>query len=74
MLSDYSGGESTDHEGDMEQFRNGKGFGGEKTPEWRFALRVEEISNKDKDKAEKMWLIVDHESAQGLLDLDPSTK
>jgi protection-of-telomeres protein 1 len=67
IISDYSGGESTDNEEDMRLFRSGKGFGGEKIWEWRFALQVEEAGEKG---SEKIWLIVNNEDGQMLLDQD----
>jgi protection of telomeres protein 1 len=70
VLSDYSGGESTDNEEDMRLFREGKGYGGEKTWDWRFALRVEDAGKKDKGHKESMWLTVDNQAAQMLLNMD----
>jgi protection-of-telomeres protein 1 len=74
MLSDFSGGESTDNEGDMAKFREGKGFGGEKKWEWRFALQVEDVTKNNKERRERIWLMVNHENAQALLKLDDATK
>lgn len=74
ILSDNSGGESTDNEEDMKLFRAGKGFGGERKWEWRFALQVEDASIKATSPAERMWLLVDHQSAQMLLNVDEATK
>ncbi len=70
MLSDYSGGESTDNEGDMQEFRRGKGFGAERKWEWRFALQVEDASKKSSNRAERAWLVVDNLAAQMLLKMD----
>lgn len=70
VLSDYSGGESTDNEEDMRLFRQGKGYGGEKTWEWRFALRVEDASKKAGSQEETIWLVVDNPAAQMLLNMD----
>lgn len=70
MLSDGSDGESTDLEEDMRQFRAGKGFGGERRWEWRFALQVEQAGNKPGDRMEKIWLVVDNSAAQRLLGQD----
>lgn len=67
ILSDYSGGEETDHEEDLRIFRSGKGFP-KKVWEWRFALQVEDASSKD--SKERLWLIVDNHAAQGLLGLE----
>ena len=68
MLSDYSGGEDTDIEADRRLFKNGKGFA--KKYEWRFALEVEDADPACKN--ERMWLLVDNHSAEGLLNLDAS--
>lgn len=70
VLSDYSGGESTDNEEDMRLFREGKGYGGEKTWEWRFALRVQDANNKARSPKDTMWLVVDNQAAQMLLNMD----
>jgi protection-of-telomeres protein 1 len=74
VLSDYSGGESTDNGEDMRLFRRGKGFGGEKTWEWRFALKVVDADKKSSPKTEKTeefaWLVVDNPAAQMLLNMD----
>lgn len=70
MLSDFSGGESTDNEGDMELFRKGQGFGGAKTWQWRFGLRVTDFDNKNPTAKDCMWLVVDNESGQSLLQMD----
>lgn len=70
VLSDYSGGESTDNEEDMRLFRQGKGYGGEKTWEWRFALRVQDADKKARSHKDTMWLIVDNQAAQMLLNMD----
>lgn len=67
MLSDYSGGEDTDPEGDMQEWKSGKGFP-EKNWEWRFALEVIDASNKASN--ERMWLMVENQDAQMLLDTD----
>lgn len=69
MLSDYSGGEDTDHEEDLRQFRNGKGFA-KNTWEWRFALKVEDASVKEPKETDRLWLLVDNMAAQGLLGLE----
>ncbi len=69
VLSDYSGGETTDHEEDMLLFREGKGYGGEKVWEWRFALRVQDADKKASHK-NTMWLIVDNQAGQMLLNMD----
>jgi protection of telomeres protein 1 len=66
ILSDYSGGEDTDLEEDRRIFRDGKGFA--KTYEWRFALEVEDADPQS--TRERMWLLVDNHSAQGLLNMD----
>lgn len=66
MLSDYSGGEDTDPEEDRRIFRDGKGFA--KKYEWRFALEVEDADPQS--TGERMWLLVDNHSAQGLLSMD----
>lgn len=72
ILSDYSGGESTDNEEDMRTFRKGKGFGGEKVWSWRFALLVEDLAEDHElvGKRPYIWLNVDNQAAQGLLDMD----
>jgi protection of telomeres protein 1 len=70
VLSDYSGGESTDNEEDMRLFREGKGYGGEKAWEWRFALRVQDADKKAKSHKDTMWLIVDNQAGQMLLKMD----
>lgn len=70
VLSDYSGGESTDNEGDMQEFRNGKGFGAERKWEWRFAFQIEDAQKKSSSPAERGWLIVDNLAAQMLLKMD----
>lgn len=70
VLSDFSGGESTDNEEEMRQFRRGKGFGGDKTWQWRFALQVANAGKKVTDPKECMWLIVENEPAQMLLNMD----
>lgn len=67
ILSDYSGGEDTDHEEDLRIFKEGKGFG-DKKYEWRFALEVEDADPKS--PKERMWLLVDNYGAQGLLNMD----
>ncbi|KAH8600048.1 hypothetical protein B0O99DRAFT_503754 [Bisporella sp. PMI_857] len=67
MLSDHSEGEGTNREEDMRIFKAGKGFGVKKW-EWRFALEVED-SDSQLPK-ERMWLVVDNLSGQGLLDID----
>jgi len=67
MLSDYSGGEDTDHEEDRRIFKDGKGFGKKKW-EWRFALEVEDASSKFPKT--RTWIVVDNLAAQGLLDMD----
>lgn len=70
MLSDNSDeDESSDNEENMRQFHAGKGFGSPKKWEWRFALQVED-SKKDREKATRMWLVVDNAAAQMLLNLD----
>lgn len=70
MLDDHSGGESTDNETDMKMYKDGKGFGGRKIWIWRFALFVEEVGRGANDNKERMWLIVDNQSAQMLLGMD----
>lgn len=70
VLSDYSGGESTDNEEDMRLFREGKGYGGENTWEWRFALRVQDADKKAGSHKDSMWLTVDNQAAQMLLNMD----
>ena len=67
MLSDYSGGEDTDREGDMRQWRQRNGRP-KKIWEWRFALQVIDASNKA--SKERMWLMVENQDAQMLLDMD----
>ena len=67
VLSDYSGGEDTDPEEDMRHFRDGKGFA-KHFWEWRFQLQVED-GNAQGSK-ERMWLVVDNQSAQMLLGLE----
>lgn len=67
MLSDYSGGEETDIEEDMQSYKNGKGYAKKKW-EWRFWLRLEDANLKE--SKERLWVIVDNYSAQGLLGLD----
>lgn len=67
MLSDYSGGEDTDAEEFNRSWKSGKGAP-LKQWEWRFALQVEDANNKAGQ--ERMWLIVDDMSGQGLLNLD----
>lgn len=72
MLSDYSGGEESDRDDDLRNFRNGHGFR-ERVWEWRFALQVEDAMDKklDGDKeSQKMWLLVDNHAAQMLLRLE----
>jgi protection of telomeres protein 1 len=69
-LSDYSGGESTDHEEDMRQYQEGKGYGGQKEWSWRFALRVEDANKKATKDSEMLWLLVDDKEGQMLLDRD----
>ena len=64
ILSDYSSDECSDVEENMRSFRSGRGFP-EMTWEWRFALQVEDAS--DKASKERMWLMVDNKAAQGLL-------
>lgn len=66
ILSDYSGGEDTDIEADRHLFKDGKGFA--KKYEWRFALEVEDADPTPEN--ERMWLLVDNHSAEGLLNLD----
>jgi protection-of-telomeres protein 1 len=66
MLSDYSGGEETDMEANRRLFKEGKGFA--KKYEWRFALEVEDADPTCKN--ERVWLLVDNHSAQGLLNKD----
>jgi len=74
MLSDYSGGEDTDYKESMKNFKSGKGFP-KKSWEWRFALEVQDADavgdsgGKDKKK-ERVLLMVDNHSAQGLLNMD----
>lgn len=70
VLSDYSGGESTDNEEDMRLFRQGKGYGGEKAWEWRFALRLQDADKKARSHRDTMWVIVDNQAAQMLLNID----
>src|SRR6187402_3616478 len=67
MLSDYSGGEETDLEEEMRNFKSGKGFA-KNIWEWRFALLVEDASSED--SKDRLWLFVDNHCAQGLLGLD----
>jgi protection-of-telomeres protein 1 len=67
ILSDYSGGEDTNPEEDRRLWKEGKGFG-KKRWEWRFALQVEDADPKA--PKERLWLIVDNHSGQGLLDMD----
>ncbi|RFU30763.1 hypothetical protein B7463_g5584, partial [Scytalidium lignicola] len=73
MLSDYSGGEDTDPEEDMRNFKSGKGFC-DRVWEWRFALQVEDAHKKNQDEdgkeKQKMWLMVDNQAAQMLLGLE----
>ncbi|CZS94473.1 uncharacterized protein RCO7_10094 [Rhynchosporium graminicola] len=71
MLSEYSGGENTDLEEDMRSYKSGKGFA-KKIWEWRFWLQVEDAGSSSRSKIpkERMWLLVDNASAQGLLGLD----
>jgi protection of telomeres protein 1 len=70
VLSDYSGDESTDNEEDMRLFREGKGYGGEKAWEWRFALRVQDADKKVRNQKDTMWLVVDNQAGQMLLNMD----
>ncbi|KAL3417691.1 Protection of telomeres protein 1 [Phlyctema vagabunda] len=73
VLSDYSGGEDTDHEEDMRRFKDGQGFGLKKW-EWRFALQVEDAGGSpSKTPKERMWLLVGHHDAQMLLGVDHAT-
>lgn len=67
MLSDYSGAEDTDLEEEGRLFRAGKGFR-KNTWEWRFALQVEDAAIMAPN--ERIWLMVDNASAQGLLGLE----
>ncbi|KAG9243189.1 hypothetical protein BJ878DRAFT_424199 [Calycina marina] len=67
MLSDYSGGEDTDHEEDRRIFKEEKSFGKYKW-DWRFALEVEDAGSQL--PKERTWLVVDNFAAQGLLDME----
>jgi protection-of-telomeres protein 1 len=69
VLSDYSGDESTDPDEDMRLFREGKGYGGERIWEWRFALRVQD-ADKSRSHKDMVWLVVDNYAAQMLLKMD----
>jgi hypothetical protein len=70
VLSDYSGGESTDNEEDMRLFREGKGYGGQKAWEWRFALRVKDADEKAGNQENTIWLVVNNQAGQMLLNID----
>lgn len=67
MLSDYSGGEETDPKEDMRSYKSGKGYAKKKW-EWRFWLHVEDAHPNG--TKQRLWVIVDNPSAQGLLGLD----
>jgi protection of telomeres protein 1 len=69
VLSDYSGGESTDHEEDIRRYREGEGYGGQKVWSWRFALRVEDANKKATKDSEMLWLLIDNEEGEMLLDM-----
>lgn len=71
VLSDYSGGESTDNDEDMRAFRKGKGFGGEKVWSWRFSLLVEDLADRELvGQRPCIWLNVDNQAGQMLLNMD----
>lgn len=76
VLSDNSSDSNTDNEGDMEDFRAGKGFGTSRSWRWRFALYVEDAmpdaNIKPEDRA-RTWIHVDNEAAQCLIDLDAAS-
>jgi protection-of-telomeres protein 1 len=71
ILSDYSGGEETDPEEERRLWKMGKGFA-KNVWEWRFELLVED-ANPDGNK-EQIWLSVDDQAAQGLLNFDDEEK
>lgn len=74
MLSDYSGAEESDAEIRREIWHSGKGFSKD-CWEWRFALQVEDADSDKTGSKERMWLIVDNQSAQMLLNLpDDATR
>lgn len=67
MLSDYSEGEDTDLDEDMRNFRSGNGFT-RNIWEWRFAVQVEDAHPKG--SKDRIWVMLDNNSAQYLLGLD----
>lgn len=67
MLPDYSGGEDTDVAGDRATWKTGKGAP-QKRWEFRFALKLEDAGSGSSKAS--IWVVVDHTSAQRLLDLD----
>lgn len=71
ILPDYSGAEDDDPEGDMQSFREGKGFVQRKW-EWRFALVVEDADANAKSDVERdrLTLIVGNYDAQTLLNFE----
>lgn len=71
ILPDYSGAEDDDPEGDMQSFREGKGFVQRKW-EWRFALVVEDVDANAKPDVERdrLTLIVGNYDAQTLLNFE----
>lgn len=71
MLSDYSGGESTDNEENMKNFREGKGFGGAKKWEWRFSLLVTDAMPSSSEWApQAVWVTIDNSSGITLFNLE----
>jgi protection-of-telomeres protein 1 len=66
LLSNHSDGEDTD--ADEDHHHGHPGRGAITVWEWRFALQVEDAMAKE--NGDRLWLIVDNSSAQGLLGLE----
>ncbi|KAI0377986.1 hypothetical protein F5Y04DRAFT_263230, partial [Hypomontagnella monticulosa] len=71
MLSD--GGDSSDSESESDEDQGTLDrYAGQKIWEWRFALQLEEADPKHKGEGDKIWVVVDNNEAQLLLNLDAS--
>jgi protection-of-telomeres protein 1 len=69
ILSDYEG-ESSDTDDDVAESLKTRGAERELIWTWRFSLLVEDAGGEDLEKREKVWLMIDNESAQMLLHAD----
>jgi protection of telomeres protein 1 len=66
ILSDYSGSGSEDQEENLDDETDptSSQYSGEKTWEWRFALRLEDASSNAKQAKSSFWVVVNNLDAQ----------